>query len=137
MSKGEDKLGEILKRLFEFHPIVSQHTIASLTYDFYVPNLFLLAEFDGIQHSEASEFFHKDSDGWEKQKTRDKKRWIIAKTNGLYLIVVSEKELNKKTVMTKVIESYTDSNFDELSEDFNYLSTARKRQAILKKYKGR
>lgn len=139
MSRGERILGIMLKNLFCHFDIIPQHTISRITFDYFIPNMYLLVEFDGVQHDKASKFFHKDSDGWKKQQVRDLRRWKVAKANDLSLIIIKEKELNEDAISDKIIKSYTTvseriSNVDEIG-DIYLLSKSNRRKVIKEKRK--
>lgn len=56
--------------------------------DFFVPTLNTIIEFNGIQHYEYVPIFHKEDDGFEKQRFRDKRLEIYCKKNRIKLVVI-------------------------------------------------
>jgi very-short-patch-repair endonuclease len=94
-SKGEIIIREFLKsKKIRFTPqkkFKNCRNILQLSFDFYIPSLKTLIEFNGRQHYEAVELFG----GEEKlkvQKENDKIKKLFAKNNGYKLIVISYKQ---------------------------------------------
>lgn len=84
----EIKLGEILKLIFgddkvfdSVHPrwAFNPDTGALLEYDYAIPHLRLFVEYNGLQHFEFPNFFHKNRAEFEAQKDRDelKRRFAV------------------------------------------------------------
>jgi hypothetical protein len=61
-----------------------------LSLDFFLPHNDIAFEFQGIQHVEFSQHFHRDKEGFRKQKERDasKRRWC--ELNDIRLVEVFE-----------------------------------------------
>lgn len=92
----ETKLLEILKITFgRENVIASVHPLWAfsskgvlLEYDVGVPKEKLLVEYNGIQHYEYPNFFHKTRQEFEEQKERDKLKIRLAQDNGWHLLVI-------------------------------------------------
>lgn len=90
----ETKLIEILKIIFgKNNVVVSVHPLWAfstknvlLEFDICVPCKKLMIEYDGIQHFERSNFFHKTHQDFEDQKARDVLKDQLAKENGWNLL---------------------------------------------------
>lgn len=104
-SKAEKYISDTFKELnIQFEPqktfdtCVNPKTARNFTYDFYLPNIHTLLEYDGIFHFEQ---VYKDHD-FKKTKLHDRYKDMWAHKNGYNLIRISckqdlEKELNKIT----------------------------------------
>ena len=98
--KTEGKLLEILKQIFgRVNVIASVHPLWAfstkkvlLEYDIGVPSIRLLVEYDGIQHYEYPNFFHKTRKEFNAQVERDKLKRELAFSNGWNLLVVKYNE---------------------------------------------
>ena len=110
ISKGEKKIEAFLKsKGFEY---ITQKTFkdlfglgnGSLSYDFYVPNVNALIEFQGLQHYSAIEYFGGEK-SFIKQKEHDQRKSDYAVNNGFNLIIIPywdydniEEILNQKLI---------------------------------------
>lgn len=98
--KTETKLLEILKEIFGQENVISSvHPLWALSdkgvlleYDVCVMSKHLLVEYDGLQHFEFSNFFHKTRSEFESQKTRDRLKDRLAKQNGWKLLRIKYNE---------------------------------------------
>lgn len=64
-----------------------------LELDFYIDELKLAAEVQGLQHYEFVEYFHKTKDDFDSQKIRDEKKRIICRNKNILLIeIFTEKD---------------------------------------------
>ena len=64
-SQGEEILFTLLREIYPALAIEKQHPVGEqLHLDVYIPDLFLGFEYDGIQHSEETSFFHKNRDAF-------------------------------------------------------------------------
>lgn len=106
-SKGErdiaryltdHKIDFIRQKIFESPPPFNK-----LRYDFFIPKLDMVIEFNGQQHYKPISFFGKES-GFLKQKNADDRKRIFCNTNGIKLIIISYKKLNKiKDVLDSIM----------------------------------
>jgi very-short-patch-repair endonuclease len=98
--KTERKLLEILKLIFgKDNVIASVHPLWAfstkkvlLEYDIGVVSKHLLVEYDGIQHHEYPNFFHKTRNDWVQQVERDRLKDKLALENGWKLLRVKYTE---------------------------------------------
>ena len=96
----ENKLLEILKLIFGRENVISSvHPFWALSdknvlleFDIGIVSKKLLVEFDGLQHYEFPNFFHKTRKDFEKQKERDVRKTELAKTNGWHLLRIKYNE---------------------------------------------
>lgn len=94
--KTERKLLEILKQIFGRDNVISSvHPLWAfsmkkvlLEYDIGVKSKNLLVEYNGIQHYEYPNFFHKTRQDFTAQVERDERKKELAKANGWNLLVV-------------------------------------------------
>lgn len=67
--------------------------LMGLELDFYIDELKLAAEVQGEQHYKFIPHFHKNKDGFEKQKIRDTQKSILCRENGVRLVeIFTEKD---------------------------------------------
>ncbi len=86
-SKGEIKIYDYLKKhkINFISEYIIPHTDRQFRYDFYLPDLNILIEYDGIQHFIPIDFFG-GKIGLEKRISSDKDKTILAKKEGFKLI---------------------------------------------------
>lgn len=65
-----------------------------LSYDFYIPKLNMLIEFQGEQHDNFIEMFHNEYDNFEKQKEHDRRKREYAKNNNISLLEIWHYEID-------------------------------------------
>lgn len=99
-SKGEKNIKKFLiaKDIFfikqkTFPNCVNPETNFKLKFDFYLPNLNMCLEYDGIQHSEACDIFG-GYDGLKKLKFKDEIKNEYCKINNIKLLRISYTEFN-------------------------------------------
>lgn len=123
LSKGEEKIEKLLKSLnlnFEREYRFKDDMIKKLPFDFYLPDLKLLIEYDGRQHYEPVEVFGGNG-AFEKLKENDKIRNLWCENKNIELIRISYKDeedgfnnlikiLNKKINMRETILNIVTSN---------------------------
>ena len=105
-SEGEEVLFILLRELYPALAIQRQYPIGErLHLDLHIPDLNLGFEFDGVQHSEESSFFHKDRDSFLKGTVLDDKKDNLCANQGIHLIRIDYKEnLCKEVLMTRIEE---------------------------------
>ena len=95
-SRGQKALGRILCKIFPNIPIYTEMPCwgTNLRLDYFIPNLGIVFEFDGIQHSEFNPHFHGTKKNFLAAKNRDhqKERWCEA--NDFRLIRVTDETLD-------------------------------------------
>ena len=79
-----------------------------LSFDFYIPNMNLCIEFDGIQHFEVSSYFGKES--FELTQKRDKIKDNYCRDNGINLLRIPYWELEN-------VEKILDTEFNRLGKE--------------------
>ncbi len=101
MSSGEMKIRIWLKSnniefVSEKHldGCVSSYSNCPLFFDFYVPNLNLVIEFDGIQHVKQSYEFHKTRKDFIKQRMRDSAKNKFCSLNNIKLLRIEHHQIN-------------------------------------------
>lgn len=90
-SKGAEKIAAILSKehiSFIKEYCFAEGKIRTYRYDFYLPSLNILIEFDGEQHFNFSKFFYKTREDFLKAKERDrvKNNYALAHHIPLYRI---------------------------------------------------
>jgi very-short-patch-repair endonuclease len=106
-SVGEEKILIVLQKL-GIKEIWTQHHIGSgLRLDFFLPEYNLGIEFDGIQHDQYVEFFHKNPEGFEYRKQLDHQKDLICSSKNIKVLRISYQENN--------IESLIKEQINELS----------------------
>ncbi len=89
-SRRSEKLcREILQELFEVKfPTKKPLFLRGLELDCYNEDLKLALEYNGKQHYEFVEFFHKTEEKFNKLKERDQKKYKLCEANNIKLIIV-------------------------------------------------
>lgn len=91
-SKGEQKIIDILNKegiKFESEKVFTDETrISKYRFDFYIPNMNICLEFQGMQHMQYSPFFHKNRSEFTKAQERDRLKisYCLAHNIPLYCI---------------------------------------------------
>lgn len=80
--------------------------------DFYLPDQNTIVEFNGIQHYEEVECFHKGDNGFVKQKERDKRLRKWCKDNGVRLITIKYTQIDniKRILKDKLLNKNGNEN---------------------------
>ena len=96
-SKGENKIYEVLEQLginFETQKIFKKcKNKKCLPFDFYLPDLNILIEYDGQQHFRPIKYFGGE-EAFLKTRQNDKIKTSFAKSNNINLIRISYKEFD-------------------------------------------
>lgn len=92
MSKLSEEVFLAIKEAFPFFRVVKEHFVfyrgQKLFFDFFIPELLLAIEAQGVQHDRYVEFFHKDGFGFYKHQHRDRRKRQWAKENSIKLIEI-------------------------------------------------
>jgi very-short-patch-repair endonuclease len=109
-SKPEITLLDLLQKTFPQDVIVQQMPIKvgrkTLFVDFVIKDKKLAFEIDGKQHSEYTEHFHGDAEGFKAAKYRDLLKAIVLEDLGYTLIRISHKDkLTLKSLRKKLIDA--------------------------------
>jgi hypothetical protein len=105
-SKGEEILFALLRKLYPTLSIHKQHPVGDrLHLDLYMPSLSLGFEYDGVQHTKESSFFHKNKDAFLRGKVLDEKKEDLCASQGIHLIRISyEEKLTTELLKQKIEE---------------------------------
>jgi hypothetical protein len=92
-SRGEEELNYLLEDFFSDHNIIPQFYLGEgLKLDFFIPELNLAWEYDGEQHFEFSEKFHRSEKDFLHQQYLDSRKNALCDELGITLIRVSYKD---------------------------------------------
>jgi hypothetical protein len=97
MSKLSEDIRELITQVFPYYKLRSEFFVSynnmKLFFDFYIPELKIAFEAQGIQHFKYVEYFHKNSFNFKSSKKRDaaKKEW--AYENGVVLIEIDDSDM--------------------------------------------
>jgi very-short-patch-repair endonuclease len=95
-SKGGTKLEYLLKELFPYDKIQKEFPLGEkLRVDFVIDAPYNLAfEYDGIQHSEYSSFFHGSKSDFNMSQQRDDRKSHLLLNRGLHLIRIDNLDID-------------------------------------------
>lgn len=108
MSKGEEKIAFILKAnniIFEAEKTFTDLKKGKYRYDFYLPCLNILIEFDGAQHFEFNKYFHKDRQGFIQSQGRDRRKNSYALARGIPLYRIPYYDLDKLNNFSDLLQN--------------------------------
>ena len=92
------------------------------SFDFYIKDLNLAIECQGVQHFKPLEIFGGKNE-FEKQTMRDIKKYNLCKENGIELIYLLSKEKIDLTVINSIQEIYQENNtFKNIEDLINYIN---------------
>ena len=119
-SQGEEILFDFLREIYPNIIIKKQHPIGErLFLDVYIPELSLGFEYDGIQHSQACAFFHKNHDFFLRGQILDDKKDNICATKGINLIRIGYENVLSKDFILNEIEKIGPGKENVTDEDKN------------------
>lgn len=102
VSKGEEKIKNILKELniffvtqYAFENCINPSSGAKLKFDFYLPDLNLLIEYDGAQHYIVSGKWNDTAEELQERQKRDRIKDKFCLLNGYQLIRIPYWDYNK------------------------------------------
>lgn len=118
-SNLESTVGEILNQIYPKYKITEQVPIGSLFLDYYIKELRLGVEADGIQHFQTN-WFHGKSEitkahNFEKQVYNDNIKNKLCAESGIYLIRISYKD----TLTIHNVKRIIDEHMDEIIRNLN------------------
>lgn len=99
--ENEKQMIRVIRELFPSKEIKTHDrtTLNGLEIDCYIPELKLGFEYNGLQHYEHVEIFHKTKEDFEAQKQRDVEKLRRAKEKGIKIITIRYDELVTKEVI--------------------------------------
>ena len=131
--KQEDLLGDLLREYFAGRKIIRQYVLGNnLRLDFYIPELNLAIEYNGIQHDEKN-YFHKDDAAFFSSIRRDEEKLYACEQLGIELVYF---DYSDKLTAELVAERLSNSGGDGIVKDSRYLNKkveAKRRQKALRK----
>ena len=122
----------LLKELYPSFKVIYEAVLHNnMRFDCFVKQIGLVVELDGNHHYEYVEHFHKDYNGFLKQKFRDNKKDELANELGIKIVRIKQKECPKtKEELKAIIDSvpYPEAEYDyeniEKKPDREYLNKA-------------
>ena len=104
-------LFKLIKEIYHNYRVVYEFEIPDTKqrFDIFVIELGIAIEYDGIQHKEYCEFFHKDMNGYILSKKMDKKKEEFCKENGIKLVRIDGN-----------IDNFNKNNLHELIKNIEY-----------------
>jgi len=104
-SRGHYLVGVILSYLYPTFIKVEEEPIGGLRLDWYIPELRLAFEFDGVQHFEYSEFFHRNKFEFQRAQDRDYQKSFLCEQEGIAIVRFAyDEDLTPALVRAKVEE---------------------------------
>lgn len=121
-STGETSLYKVLKELYPMHDIKEQYYFHGQYFDFYIPKLRLVFEYDGVQHFNKVDFFvGKGITGnynFENSMNMDIKKDKIAKDECIYVIRIGYRE----SITANNIRSIINEHHQQIIENLECFS---------------
>lgn len=109
----------IIQRNFRPQFLKNPETNRCLEYDMYHPKAKIAIEYNGKQHYEFPNSFHKTEEEFNKQVARDELKKKISKEKGICLISVSENIVKNTKNKEAVLEEYIQPYINEWVYDSN------------------
>lgn len=110
MSKLADLLEKTLHDLFPHNTIIKEHYVnykdERLFFDFFIKELSMLVEVQGVQHYKFVKHFHVDKEGFVKQKKRDNLKKAYCEENDLFFMEIKD-EVSEISLLVKMLEVMT------------------------------
>lgn len=111
-SKGEKRIRQLLEKnkidfdsQKEFEGLIGLRG-RNLSYDFYLPKLNILIEYQGLQHEKYVKGFHKDQNAFKKQQEHDVRKRQYAKLHDIELLEIWYWEYdNINSILNKLINN--------------------------------
>lgn len=119
-SNIEKNVGLVLRELYPQYRVLEQKNIGGLFLDYYVEQIRLGIEVDGIQHSESNAFFHGKTQytresNFEHQLSNDKKKEKLLKEQHIYLIRINYNEEITNEHIKHVLRKHSEQILDNLN----------------------
>lgn len=111
ISLGENRIGKWLNEnniVFEQQKYFQDWNIGIHYFDFYLPNYNMVIEFQGKQHYQYIEFFHKSKENFNYRKQKDEQKKCSAIYNGLNYLSIKYTLYDKlDIILSKIFGSTT------------------------------
>ena len=110
-SDLEKSVGDCLKQIFPKLKIIPQHPIGPYRLDYYIKDIRLGIEVQGIQHTKITPFFHGKTDfsrhvNFSEQIERDENKIRLAKENSIHLIHINYDEKISTENIRRIINEH-------------------------------
>lgn len=90
-------------------------------YDFFLPEYNLIIEYDGMQHFTFCEYFHKNDDGYERQKISDTVKTQYAKDNKIHLLRIPFWRYNEShDIISSNLDAIKNNSVDIIQPEIGY-----------------
>jgi very-short-patch-repair endonuclease len=120
-SDPQVKLKRLLLNIFPNTIIESEHHIGEHLYlDFYLPRYRIAFEYDGIQHNEYVEYFHKDEEGFRRAQERDARKEEICYAMGIILVRLGPSDELSEDNILHLVRDKLFTNGDRESPELPY-----------------
>lgn len=109
-SKGEKVISAFLSKhqiAFETQKYFSDWNIGIHYFDFYIPKYNLVLEYQGIQHFQFNEFFHKTLEEFEQRQTKDRIKKEAAIKQGFNYVSIGYQSFNDLDSILNIIFNST------------------------------
>jgi very-short-patch-repair endonuclease len=114
-------LKRLILQLYPDTPVRSEYHVGErLSLDFYLPQYHLAFEYDGIQHTEYVDFYHKDAEGFQKSQKRDKRKEEICSALGIVLVRLGPSDALTIEHLMSLIKTALYANGTEESPELPY-----------------
>ncbi len=101
-SQAHCRVGDIINEIYYGQNILEEFPIPrgrGLKLDFFIPDIMLVIEVDGIQHDKFVKHFHGTIEGFRRAKSNDRRKRNWCENNGIQIIRIpdsySEKEIRE------------------------------------------
>ena len=115
-SEEQRLIYTMLKQLYPSFKVIYEAVLPNnMRFDCFVKQIGLVVELDGDQHHQYVEHFHKDYNGFLRQRFKDNKKDELANELGIKIVRIKQKECPKtKEELKAIIDSvpYPDAEYD-------------------------
>jgi len=88
------------------------HSYPALRIDYYLPQMHLAFEYDGPQHDQFVEFFHKDAYGFRRAQAKDRKKDELCAKRGIDLIRFSHRERLTENLFNRKLDAVLEKKIE-------------------------
>lgn len=104
-SRGNYVLGKALKQMFPMHNIQPEYPIGGLRLDYYMSDMKIGFEYQGIQHEQFNNFHFATKDDFRKAQNRDYEKSSMCEAMGIPIVYIYHDEsLTMSLLMAKISE---------------------------------